>query len=65
MKPVIRTTLASVGLFALTSATGYAGVTIDITDNGTDVVVTASGTLNLSALTDSIGNFLPSAPGII
>lgn len=65
MKPVIRTTLASVGLFAMTSGAGYAGVTIDMTDNGSDVVVTASGTLNLSDLTDSIGSFLPSGPGMI
>jgi hypothetical protein len=36
-----------------------------MTDIGTDVVVTASGTLNLSALTDSLGNFLPSGPGIL
>jgi hypothetical protein len=56
-------TLAGVGLLAL-SAAAQAGVTIDIVDNGPDIVVTASGTLNLTALTDSLGNFVASAPGL-
>lgn len=65
MKPVIRTTLAGIGLFAATSGAGHAGVTIHITDAGPDVVVTASGTLNLSDLTASIGSFLATGPGMV
>lgn len=58
MKPAIRTTLASAGLLAVASGAGHAGVTIDIVDVGADVVVTASGSLNLAALTVGLGNFI-------
>jgi hypothetical protein len=64
MKSVTRMAMATVGLFAMTSGAGHAGVTIDITDNGPDILVTASGTLNLSALTDSIAFLAASGPGM-
>jgi hypothetical protein len=64
MKSMIRMTLASAGLFVMTSSAGNAGVTIDITDTGADTAVTASGTLNLSALTDAIAFLSASRPGL-
>jgi hypothetical protein len=64
MKSAIRMVMASVGLFATTSGASHAGVTIDITHNGADTIVTASGTLNRSALTDSIAFLSAFRPGM-
>src|SRR5690606_16357841 len=64
MKSVIGMTMATVGLFAMTSGAGHAGVTIEIKDNGSDISVTASGTLNMTALTESIASLGASGPGI-
>lgn len=65
MKRLIGSILAGAGVLAMTSSALYAGVTIEIRDTGPDVAVSASGTLNLTDLTDSIGNFLPSATGLV
>ena len=65
MKSVLATTLASVGFIAMTSGAAQAGVTISLTDTGSDVVATASGSLNLAGLTDELGNFLGSGPGML
>lgn len=65
MKRLIGSIVAGVGAFAMTGSDLHAGVTIEIRDSGPDVVVEASGTLDLSALTDSLGNFLPSDTGMI
>ena len=64
MKSVIGMTLAGIG-FTLAGGAAHAGVTIDITDTGAAVVVNASGTLNLTDLTETIGSFLASAPGMV
>jgi hypothetical protein len=65
MKRLIGPVLAGVGVLAMTSSVLHAGVTIEIRDTGPDVAVSASGTLNLTDLTDSIGSFLPSSTGLI
>lgn len=64
MKGVIGRTLASIGLAALAGGAAHAGVTIKLTDTGTDVVVTAAGTLNMTDLTESIASLLASGPGL-
>ena len=64
MKSTIGMTLAAIG-FATASGAASAGVTIDITDIGTGVVVNASGSLNLDGLTETFGSFLASAPGMV
>ena len=64
MKSTLGMALAGIG-FTLASGAAQAGVTIDITDTGGAVVVTAAGSLNITDLTESIGNFLASAPGMV
>jgi hypothetical protein len=63
MKSAIGMTLASIGFLA--SGAAQAGVTVDIVGTGTGVTANAAGTLNLTDLTETIGSFLASAPGMV